>query len=158
MRQTHKIPYNLFHTTFFDNLRVLYFFLFYEHFFPREQPKTLWIGCTAKDGQNGILSARFDAASGVLQDAKPVTQISSSSFLATSPNGKFLYALNDNLAENDKSVGGMSAFEIGENGDLKSTQFRHDGRRSVSSQHGHNWPMAFCSGLYWRRHRGFFAG
>lgn len=83
------------------------------------QPQTLWIGCTAKDGQNGILSARFDAATGVLQDAKPATQLSGSSFLATSPDGKFLYALNDNLSENGKKVGGLSAFQIGENGALK---------------------------------------
>lgn len=83
------------------------------------QPQNLWIGCTAKDGANGILSARFDATTGVLQDAKPATPLSGSSFLAASPDGKFLYALNDNLAENGQKVGGMNVFEIQENGALK---------------------------------------
>jgi 6-phosphogluconolactonase len=84
-----------------------------------DRPQTVWIGCTAKDGQNGILAARFDAATGVLQDAKPATQLSGSSFLATSPDGKFLYALDDNLIEGGHKVGGLSTFEIQENGALK---------------------------------------
>jgi 6-phosphogluconolactonase len=83
------------------------------------QSPILWIGCTAKDGQNGILAARFDTATGVLQSAQPVTPLSGSSFLAASPGGRYLYALNDNLVEDDKKVGGLSAFEIGKDGALK---------------------------------------
>jgi 6-phosphogluconolactonase len=83
------------------------------------QSAVVWIGGTANSGTHGILSARFDAASGVLQDAKPAAQLPGSSFLAVSPNGKFLYALDDHLSQNGKKTGGLSAFEIAGNGALK---------------------------------------
>ena len=103
---------------FFSSV-LIFGLVFFMNSFSSAQTSILWIACTAKDGQNGVLSARFDAVTGVLQDARPATQLSASSFLAASPNGKFLYALDDNLEEDGKKTGGLAAFEIGENGALK---------------------------------------
>jgi len=55
----------------------------------------LFVGTGTKTGSKGIYGYRFDSATGVLQPAGLAAEAPSPSFLALSPNGKYLFAVNE---------------------------------------------------------------
>lgn len=67
----------------------------------------LYVGTYTRAKSKGIYAWRFDAANGSLREMGLVAETSNPSFLALAPNGKFLYAANEN------STGMVSAFAIG---------------------------------------------
>ena len=70
-----------------------------------QSDSTLYVGTYTNNGSKGIYSYRFDAASGKLTPIG-VTESSNPAFLAVHPNGKYLYAANEN------GKGTVSAFGI----------------------------------------------
>jgi 6-phosphogluconolactonase len=71
--------------------------------------------CTSK----GIYRARFDARTGVLGAPEVAAESDNPSYLAISPNGKFLYAVNEVGDYDGKETGAVSAFAIGADGSLR---------------------------------------
>ena len=66
----------------------------------------LYVGTYTRGKSKGIYAWRFHAADGSVQPIGLVAETSNPSFLAVAPNGKFLYAANENNA------GMVSAFSI----------------------------------------------
>ncbi len=66
----------------------------------------------APGAAKGINAFRFDAATGKLTSLGLVAETASPSFLAVSPNGKFLYAVNETDTFNGKPGGAVSAYSI----------------------------------------------
>ena len=72
----------------------------------------LYAGTYAEADAPGIHLLRMDAASGSLQHLQGQKAGPNPSFLAISPDGKFLYAVNQLFDPDGKSGGVVSAFEI----------------------------------------------
>lgn len=76
-------------------------------------PGTLvYIGTYTGDTSKGIYAFRFDAASGRLTPVGLVAETRSPSFLAVSPNRKFLYAVNEISSFEGERSGSVSGFTI----------------------------------------------
>jgi 6-phosphogluconolactonase len=73
---------------------------------------TLYIGTYTQTSKGGIYAASFDEQSGELGAVQGVAATPNPSFLAASPDGRFLYAVNEwgQLAGEDE--GGLSSFQI----------------------------------------------
>jgi len=63
----------------------------------------------------GIYVSKLNAATGDLSDPELAAETPSPGFLAVSPDGKFLYAANNNIPVNGKEAGAVSAFAIDKN-------------------------------------------
>ena len=73
----------------------------------------LYVGTYADDGRsNEIHLVRMDRRSGQLRPAGSVAAGANPSFLATHPNGRVLYAVNEVERYNGKASGAVSAFTI----------------------------------------------
>jgi 6-phosphogluconolactonase len=60
----------------------------------------------------GIYAYRYDTASGLITSLGLAVQATNPSFVALSPNGKFLYAVNELQKYNGPNSGGVSAYSI----------------------------------------------
>ena len=76
--------------------------------------KDFWVyfGTYTGKSSKGIYASRLDAATGKLSPPELVAEITSPSFLAVSPNEKFLYAANEVPKFEGKNAGAVSAFAI----------------------------------------------
>ncbi len=74
----------------------------------------------ALDGSKGIYRCELDVNTGQLSDATLVAEVGSPSFLAISPNGKYLYAVGDTATDGaPKKEGSIYAYQIDQKtGDL----------------------------------------
>ncbi len=70
------------------------------------QNLTAYIGTYTRDGSKGIYAYRFQPSNGRLTEVGLAAETSNPSFLAAHPNGRFLYAANEN------PMGAVSAFSI----------------------------------------------
>lgn len=72
----------------------------------------LYIGTYSQHPQGGIYGARFDPQTGELSRPQTLASTPNPSFLAASPDGRFLFAVNEwgQVAGEDK--GGLSAFRL----------------------------------------------
>ena len=71
-----------------------------------------FIGTYTKDGSRGIYATRLDARSGALSSPSLAAETANPNFLASSPRGEFLYALQEVCTPEGKPGGGVSAFTI----------------------------------------------
>jgi 6-phosphogluconolactonase len=67
----------------------------------------------------GIYRFDLDTATGKATSPAVAAKVANPSFLAIHKNGKHLYSVNEIDNQNGKKAGGLSAFEIQTNGDLK---------------------------------------
>jgi len=76
--------------------------------------KDFWVyfGTYTGKSSKGIYASRLDAATGKLTPPELVAEITSPSFLAVSPNEKFLYAANEVPKFEGKDAGAVTAFAI----------------------------------------------
>jgi len=76
--------------------------------------KDFWVyfGTYTGKSSKGIYASRLDAATGKLTPPELVAETTSPSFLAVSPNAKFLYAANEVPKFEGKDGGAVSAFAI----------------------------------------------
>jgi 6-phosphogluconolactonase len=76
--------------------------------------KDFWVyfGTYTGKSSKGIYASRLDGATGKLSPPELVAEITSPSFLAVSPNEKFLYAANEMPKFEGKNAGAVSAFVI----------------------------------------------
>src|ERR1700690_4342111 len=82
-------------------------------FAPALSAQILYVGAyTNVPDSKGISAFRFDAASGKLAPLGLMAETTSPSFLAVSPNGRFLYAVNETDRFQGNSGGAVSAFAI----------------------------------------------
>jgi 6-phosphogluconolactonase len=72
----------------------------------------VYVGTYTGDTSRGIYAFRFDAASGRLTSIGLVARTNSPSFLAVSPNRKFLYAVNEISSFEGERSGSVSSFSI----------------------------------------------
>ena len=75
----------------------------------------VYFGTYAGPLSKGVYVSRLDAASGELSAPELAAETPSPGFLAVSPDGKFLYAANNNIVVNGQSVGAVTAFAIDKN-------------------------------------------
>ncbi len=73
---------------------------------------TLYIGTYTQSPQQGICVAYFNAQTGEVSPAQIAARTANPSFLAASPDGRFLYAVNESGQVAGKNQGGLSAFRI----------------------------------------------
>lgn len=76
--------------------------------------KDFWVyfGTYTGKSSKGIYASRLDGATGKLTPPELVAETTSPSFLAVSPNAKFLYAANEVPKFEGKTAGAVSAFAI----------------------------------------------
>jgi 6-phosphogluconolactonase len=76
--------------------------------------KDFWVYFRTYTGKSskGIYASKLDAVTGKLTPPELVAETTSPSFLAVSPNGKFLYAANEVPKFEGKTAGAVSAFVI----------------------------------------------
>jgi 6-phosphogluconolactonase len=67
---------------------------------------------TDAKGSEGIYRCELDAKTGQLSKAELVAKMTNPSFLAVSPNGKYLYAVSETQANGEKKEGAVVAFGI----------------------------------------------
>jgi 6-phosphogluconolactonase len=72
----------------------------------------VYVGTYTVRGSKGIYAYRYDAANGQLEDLGLAAETPSPSFLAISPNHKFLYAANETNEYQGQASGIVSAFSI----------------------------------------------
>jgi 6-phosphogluconolactonase len=72
----------------------------------------VYVGTYTVRGSKGIYAYRYDASTGQLEDLGLAAETPSPSFLAISPNHKFLYAVNETGDYKGQSSGIVSAFSI----------------------------------------------
>lgn len=86
--------------------------------------KTMFVGTYTKkeghvDGQaNGIIALKLDPESGEIRSQKTVAEVVNPSFVKTSPDGKFLFAVSE-LGSGDAPSGYFYSFRILENDELQ---------------------------------------
>jgi 6-phosphogluconolactonase len=73
---------------------------------------TLFVGTGTKTGSKGIYAFRFDSASGDLTPLGLAAEAPSPSFLALSPNGKFLFAVNEIDTYQGAKSGAVSSYVV----------------------------------------------
>jgi 6-phosphogluconolactonase len=71
-----------------------------------------YIGTYSRQESKGIYAYRFQPSTGKLESIGLVAETSNPSFLAISPNRRFLYAVNEDNHFQDKPAGSVSAFAI----------------------------------------------
>lgn len=74
--------------------------------------RLVYIGTYTGNSSKGIYAFRFDEASGALTPVGLVAGTKSPSFLALSPNRKFLYAVNEISSFDGEKAGSVTAFSI----------------------------------------------
>src|SRR5882724_6122138 len=72
----------------------------------------VYVGTYTVRGSKGIYAYRYDASTGQLEDLGLAAETPSPSFLAISPNHKFLYTANETDEYQGQSSGIVSAFSI----------------------------------------------
>ncbi len=72
----------------------------------------VYVGTYTDRGSKGVYAYRYDSASGQLEDLGLAAEAPNPSFVAVSPNHKFLYVVNETRDYQGKSSGGVSAFSI----------------------------------------------
>jgi 6-phosphogluconolactonase len=75
-------------------------------------PEVLFVGTFTNHGSKGIYRMRFDPATGALSEPELAAEAVSPAFLALSPNGRFLYSVNEIDAIDGKPEGGVSSFAL----------------------------------------------
>ncbi|HEY5911544.1 MAG TPA: lactonase family protein [Verrucomicrobiae bacterium] len=75
-------------------------------------PSLVYIGTYTGARSQGIYAARFDATSGKLSAPELAAEAKNPTFLAVSPNGRFLYAANEIGNFAGGTSGGISAYRI----------------------------------------------
>ena len=70
----------------------------------------MYAGTYTRQKSKGIYAWRFHAADGSLQSLGLVAETSNPSFLAIAPNGRFLYAANEDSRFEGQPTGTVSAF------------------------------------------------
>ncbi len=99
----------------------------------------VYAGAYTGPDNKGIHAYRFNDASGKLTEIGLAVETSNPSFLAVSPNRRFLYAANEN------AEGAVSAFSVGANGALKllnTVPSRGSGPCHVAVDHTGKWLFA----------------
>jgi 6-phosphogluconolactonase len=76
--------------------------------------RLVYIGTYTGDASKGIYAFRFDDGTGALTPVGLVAETKSPSFLAVSPNRKFLYAVNEISSFEGEKAGSVTAFSIDE--------------------------------------------
>lgn len=79
----------------------------------------VYVGTYTGGESRGIYTMRLDLASGQLADVKLAAELSSPSFLAIHPNGRFVYAVSEIGNFQEQPVGGLSALQIQPGGELQ---------------------------------------
>src|SRR5438094_915425 len=84
---------------------------------PADPPKSgkfwVYIGTyTSKGGSEGIYRCELDVKSGELNKPELAAKVASPSFLAVSPNNKFLYAVGETAEAKNKKEGRVYAYTI----------------------------------------------
>lgn len=74
--------------------------------------QTMYVGTYTDGTSKGIYAYRFDAKTGALTPIGLMAQSPEPTFLALHPNGRFLYAVNEINAFQDKKAGSVTAFSI----------------------------------------------
>jgi 6-phosphogluconolactonase len=99
----------------------------------------VYVGAYTNSDNKGIHAYRFNDSSGKLADIGLAAESSNPSFLAVSPNQRYLYAANEN------AKGAISAFSIGANGALNLLNMvssKGDGPCHVAVDHTGKWLFA----------------
>jgi 6-phosphogluconolactonase len=76
------------------------------------QKYTFYVGTYTDHGSKGIYAYRFDSATGESTSLGLAAETTAPSFLAISPSGQFLYAVNEISQFNGQPTGAVSAFAI----------------------------------------------
>jgi len=81
---------------------------------PKAGKYLFFVGTYTQDGSTskGIYAYRYDAASHEITDLGVAAETTNPSFVALSPNGKYLYAVNELQNYNGPNSGGVSAFWV----------------------------------------------
>ncbi len=79
---------------------------------PTSQKFLVYVGTYTNHGSKGIYSYRFDSSTGKLTSLELAAEAEAPSFLAISPSGQFLYAVNELEKYNGQPTGAVSAFAI----------------------------------------------
>ncbi len=80
----------------------------------------IFIGTYTSGASKGIYTGLMDTGSGAISDVRLVGETEAPSFLATSPDQRFLYAVNELATFNGSPGGAVSAYAInGRTGDLR---------------------------------------
>jgi len=88
----------------------------------------VYFGTYTGKSSKGIYVSQFDAATGRLSEPELAGEAASPSFLALSPNGKFLYSANEVSQFEGKKAGAVGAFAIdATNGKLKALNQQSSG-------------------------------
>jgi 6-phosphogluconolactonase len=77
-----------------------------------------YVGTYTQKGSKGIYRFEFDAATGKLTDRAVAGETSNPSFLALSPDRRFLYAVSEISDFEGKKTGAVAAFAVGKDGNL----------------------------------------
>lgn len=113
-----NMSYSISRKCFYSLLVLLSVFLTAASAF--EQKYLVFVGTYTGQGSEGIYAYRFDPGSGEVTAIGLAAATSNPSFLAAEPNGRFLYAVNEQDTLDGKPSGGVSAFAIDrETGKLK---------------------------------------
>lgn len=78
----------------------------------------VYVGTYTGKGSKGIYAFPFDAKTGKAGEPRLMAETESPSFVAISPNRKFLYAANEISNYEGKSAGSITAYAIGPHGEL----------------------------------------
>ena len=78
----------------------------------------VYFGTYTRGESKGIYRSTMDLETGALSEPELVAEVTSPSFLAIHPNGKSLYAVSEMGEFEGKKEGAVSAYAIGEKGDL----------------------------------------
>lgn len=76
------------------------------------QQAILYVGTYTRGGSKGIYAYRFDLSSGKATSIGLVAETPNPTFLAISPNGRFLYAANETNEYQGEKAGSVSAYAI----------------------------------------------
>ncbi|MBV8438683.1 MAG: lactonase family protein [Silvibacterium sp.] len=78
----------------------------------RSGASTLFVGTQTKGSSKGIYAYRWDAAKGEIELMGLAAEVENPTFLALSPNAKFLYAANEVSSFQGQKGGGVSSFVV----------------------------------------------
>jgi 6-phosphogluconolactonase len=79
----------------------------------------LYVGTYTNGKSEGIYRYRFNPASGELKPAGTTRQVVNPSYLTVSPNGRYLYAVNEVDEFAGKRSGALTAFAVEQTGELR---------------------------------------
>ena len=74
--------------------------------------ETLFVGTGTNTGSKGIYAYRFDPASGNLEQIGVAAEAPTPSFLALSPDGKYLFAVNEIDSYKGEKTGAVSSYSV----------------------------------------------